>query len=90
MSKSLVQLQLFDLILDLALSRVKFPRVDTNGESVLIVDHNFSLHNQASTKQNVKQIRTGPNIVDYLANAVLLLTDIAVHLLDEFRSPGFE
>lgn len=90
MPKYLVQLQLFDFVLDPSLSCVKLPGVDPNREPVLIIDHNFSLHDQAPTEQNVKQIWTRRNIVDYLAYPILLLTDIAVHLFDEFRGPGFE
>ena len=39
------------------------------------------------TQQNVKQVWTGSNIIHDFANTILLLTEVAIHLLDKLGLP---
>ena len=42
------------------------------------------------TQQNVKQVWTRSDVIHDLANAILLLTEVTIHLLDELGLPRFE
>lgn len=90
MPKNLVDLQLLDLVLDLALGRMDFPHVDADREAVLLVHNDLSLHNQVAAEQDVEQVRARSDVVDDLVSAVLLLAEVRVHLLDELGRPRLE
>ena len=56
----------------------------------MLINDDFSLHRQITTQQNIKEIRIGPNIIDYFTYTVFLLAEATVHLLDELRLPRLE
>ena len=58
MAEYLIDLELFDLVLNFPLGRVELPQVDADGEPVLLIDHDLSLHDQISAQQDVEQVRT--------------------------------
>ena len=56
----------------------------------MFVHQHLCFHDQMPTQQNVKQVWTGPDVIHDLANTILLLTEVAIHLLDELRLPRLE
>ena len=90
MAKNLIYLQLFDLVLDLPFGRMNFQHVDANGEPILLIDNYFSLHDQISAQQDVEQVWTRADVIDDVVDAVLLLAEVRIHLLDELGRPTLE
>mmetsp|Transcript_23522 Transcript_23522/g.31544 ORF Transcript_23522/g.31544 Transcript_23522/m.31544 type:complete len:110 (-) Transcript_23522:1771-2100(-) len=69
---------------------MKLPRVDADWEPVLLLHYDFSFHFKAAAEQNVENVGGGADIVNSLIDAVLLLAEVAVELLDSLGGPRFE
>ena len=53
----------------------------------MFVCNDFSLEYEASAEQDVELVRRGANFVYNFAGLVLLLTEVAIQLLDVLRRP---
>ena len=85
MPENLCLLQLFDLVLDLALRGVELPGIDADRESVLLVHYDLSLHDKAAAEQDVEDIGRGADLVHSLVHAILLLAEVAVQRVQRLR-----
>ena len=90
MAKYLVHFQLFDLVFDLSLSGMNLPHVNSDWESILFINDDLRFHHEIAAQEDIEEVWAGADVVDDLIDAILLLAEVRIHLLNEFGGPALE